>query len=141
MFRVGTPLYFSPEMWAGNPYDTRVDIWALGCVIHELAALKPPFSAATHTVLADRIMRTPATAIPAHFSIELQHLISQMLQKRAQARPYIDQVLSYPAVRVRVELREQRQQQVDLMSQIAEMQEETSELRTQVDYRYSRLGY
>ena len=62
-------------------------------------------------------------------------------QKQAQARPYIDQVLSYPAVRVRVELREQRQQQVDLMSQIAQMQEETTELRTQVDSIYSRLGY
>ena len=183
---VGTPLYFSPEMCAGNRYDTRVDIWALGCVVHELAALKPPFSAATHAVLADRIMRSPAASIPEHFSIELQYLISQMLQKQAQARPYIDQVLSYPAVLVRAELyngfdmnlfhfsslappnaaalaasrrvdhitllgdspligvrsvllcpnwgfrREQRHQQLDLMSQIAQMQEETTELRTRV---------
>ena len=41
--RVGTPLYLSPELVKQKPYDYKVDIWALGCVLYHLACLSPPF--------------------------------------------------------------------------------------------------
>jgi NIMA (never in mitosis gene a)-related kinase 1/4/5 len=41
--RVGTPLYLSPEMIRQNPYDYKIDSWAVGCCIYHLAALEPPF--------------------------------------------------------------------------------------------------
>lgn len=41
--QTGTPYYASPEVWNDKPYDARCDIWSLGCVIYELAALNPPF--------------------------------------------------------------------------------------------------
>jgi len=33
----------SPEIWANRPYDASCDLWALGCTLYELAALRPPF--------------------------------------------------------------------------------------------------
>jgi serine/threonine protein kinase len=43
---VGTPLFMAPEMWEGGvPYTSSADIWSLGCLIYELSALRPPFSA------------------------------------------------------------------------------------------------
>lgn len=34
--RIGTPGYMSPEQFAGQPVDTRADIWSLGVLMHEL---------------------------------------------------------------------------------------------------------
>lgn len=37
---VGTPYYLSPEVCENLPYTFKSDIWAVGCVIYELCALK-----------------------------------------------------------------------------------------------------
>ncbi len=42
---VGTPCYISPELCEGMPYNQKSDIWALGCVLYELASLKRAFEA------------------------------------------------------------------------------------------------
>jgi NIMA (never in mitosis gene a)-related kinase len=49
---VGTPLYISPEMVQEQPYNEKSDIWALGCLMYELASKKPPFMASNQIALA-----------------------------------------------------------------------------------------
>jgi len=42
--KAGTPLYQAPEVIKRQPFDQKVDMWALGCVIYFMASLRPPFN-------------------------------------------------------------------------------------------------
>lgn len=37
--QTGTPYYASPEVWRDQPYDSKSDLWSLGCVLYEIATL------------------------------------------------------------------------------------------------------
>jgi len=55
--QIGTPYYMSPELWKNQKYDKRSDIWSLGVLLYELAALKHPFLAQTERALSDKVVR------------------------------------------------------------------------------------
>eukprot|EP00392_Amoebophrya_sp_AT5.2_P007546 g7561.t1 len=40
---IGTPFYMSPEICQAKSYDYKSDIWACGCVLYEMSALKHAF--------------------------------------------------------------------------------------------------
>jgi NIMA (never in mitosis gene a)-related kinase 2 len=64
----------SPELMQEKAYDSKSDIWSLGCLIYELCALKPPFhEAKTHAELSVfiRCVKTLFPTVPVLFSIEM----------------------------------------------------------------------
>ncbi|NUK02681.1 protein kinase [Streptomyces lunaelactis] len=44
---MGTPQYLSPEQALGKAVDRRSDLYATGCLLYELLALRPPFTGET----------------------------------------------------------------------------------------------
>ena len=61
-----TPLWTAPEVLVGD-YNSKVDVWSLGCVIIEMAAAKPPWSVSRTSRTPSARSTTSATAdsIPA----------------------------------------------------------------------------
>ena len=67
---LGTPLYMAPEqLGTETPVDARTDIWALGCVLHQLVTGRPPFEAADLVGLMYAIQRAPHPPFIASASV------------------------------------------------------------------------
>ena len=69
--QTGTPFYASPEIWSEDPYDTKTDIWSLGCLIYELCMLKPPFDASSIKELYKKVKRREISPFDSEYSEEL----------------------------------------------------------------------
>lgn len=66
--QTGTPYYASPEVWKDKPYDSKSDIWSVGCVLYEMCALNPPFRANDMNGLCKKILQGIYPPIPAVYS-------------------------------------------------------------------------
>ena len=74
--QTGTPYYASPEVWKDQPYDSKSDIWSLGCVTYEMAALKPPFRGTSLKDLCNKIQKGTYNPIQKLYSKELDKIIT-----------------------------------------------------------------
>ncbi|KAG9309207.1 kinase-like domain-containing protein [Chiua virens] len=93
---VGTPYYMSPELMQEKAYDSKSDIWSLGCLIYELCALKPPFhEAKTHAELSILIRNGRIPPLPKGYSQTLSSVIKAMLNLNPAMRPSATQLLQH----------------------------------------------
>uniref|UniRef100_A0A3B3SH87 NIMA related kinase 10 n=1 Tax=Paramormyrops kingsleyae TaxID=1676925 RepID=A0A3B3SH87_9TELE len=53
---VGTMLYSSPEIVKSEPYGEKADVWALGCILYQMAELRPAFYSSNTLALATQIV-------------------------------------------------------------------------------------
>ena len=61
---VGTPLFMAPEILAQQPYDQKVDIWALGILVHVLLTSEVPFDASSLDELKMMIRKNDLNMAP-----------------------------------------------------------------------------
>ncbi len=88
---MGTPYYMSPEQCRGSgEVDHRADIYALGCVLFEMATSRPPFTGTglgeilgAHQFVAPPQVRTLNPSVPP----PLEKLIHHTLGKQPDERP------------------------------------------------------
>lgn len=97
---VGTPYYMSPEVCASERYTLHSDIWSLGCIMYELCARTPPFTAKNHFQLVQRIKEGRYPPLPAIYSQELQAVIRSCLQVNPTNRPDTAQLLNLQIVKL-----------------------------------------
>ena len=86
----GSPSYIAPEQIRGRPVDPRTDIYSLGCMMFELLAGMPPYSAATPEDLLNKHLSASPPAVEAfnrNATTSVSRLIRQMLAKKPADRP------------------------------------------------------
>ncbi|KAF9071519.1 kinase-like domain-containing protein [Rhodocollybia butyracea] len=93
---VGTPYYMSPEVMQEKAYDSKSDIWSLGCLIYELCSHKPPFhEAKSHSELNILVRNGRVPPLPKGYSQSLAGVIKAMLNLNPAMRPSATQLLQH----------------------------------------------
>jgi serine/threonine protein kinase len=98
----GTPYYLSPEMVQKQPYSWASDVWALGCVLYEMCALRVPFEANDMNQLMRRIVSTNPARIPASYSRDVGELCIKMLSRDASKRPTAATLVQLPLLQKQI---------------------------------------
>ncbi|XP_039619267.1 serine/threonine-protein kinase Nek11-like [Polypterus senegalus] len=94
----GTPFYMSPEIFTCGEYDSKSDIWSLGCILYEMATLTQAFNAHSWVKLVHKIVEEPAPVLPGCFSRELNDILQSMLSKDPANRPAASETLRFPFI-------------------------------------------
>lgn len=96
--QIGTPYYVSPELWKNKPYNSKSDVWALGCLLYEMVELKPPFDSTNMRGLARKVLRGAYPQISSRYSTEIGQMIKTLLVVNPNDRPSVDDVLKLPSI-------------------------------------------
>ncbi|GAB2734744.1 protein kinase domain-containing protein [Streptomyces bullii] len=86
---MGTPQYLSPEQALGKAVDHRSDLYATGCLLYELLALRPPFTGETPlSVVYQHVQDIPTPPSEASDACppELDGLVMRSLAKEPDDR-------------------------------------------------------
>ena len=94
--QTGTMVYMAPEIINGEKYNNKVDLWSLGCIIHELCTLNYCFNSDTNSGLIKNISKSNHEKIKKEiYSEKLQELIDKLLNVEYQKRPDIEQIINF----------------------------------------------
>ncbi|MFD5308213.1 serine/threonine-protein kinase [Streptomyces ardesiacus] len=88
--RLGSLQYMAPEQVLGEPVDRRTDLYALGCLIHEMLTGRPVFEhesplmvPSLHTEATPELLRALRADIPE----DVESLVLKLLAKKPGDRP------------------------------------------------------
>ncbi|MEV5146501.1 serine/threonine-protein kinase [Streptomyces sp. NPDC052727] len=87
---LGTHQYMAPEQVRGGRVTPRTDLYALGCVLHELLCGRPLFGGDSEWQLMTQHINaapTPLRQLRADVPAALEELVLHLLRKAPEARP------------------------------------------------------
>ena len=93
---IGTPLYAAPEQIAGEEIGPAADVYALGALLFEVLAGRPPFVGSTSDVLTAKLTRV-APSLPgqvAGLPPAVAQALGRMLDRAASGRPSPEELAS-----------------------------------------------
>jgi DNA-binding response OmpR family regulator/tRNA A-37 threonylcarbamoyl transferase component Bud32 len=88
---IGTPSYMSPEQCRSEAADHRCDIYAIGCMLHEMLTGAVPFSSVNiiETFMRHANEPPPPVALPGEklqTVLDMQAIVHRCLEKQKEAR-------------------------------------------------------
>lgn len=101
---VGTITFSCPEIVMHQEYTHKADIWSLGCILYQMAMLRPPFSGSNPLTLAQKIVEGDMDPMSDDYSPFLGKVVRKLLSIKPDDRPDIAQVSSLIAPLLMAEL-------------------------------------
>ncbi len=77
---VGEPAYMAPEQLRGQPATPQSDIWALGVLLYEMLAGRPPFDGANFQLTAHQVIMGEPAPVPM-LPESLRAVLARALEK------------------------------------------------------------
>ena len=95
-----TPCYTAPELFSDNGiYSFKTDLWALGCIMYEMALGQVPFFEERVNKLIMKIINDEVNFNKKQFSqysMEFMEVIKKLLEKDPAQRPTWGEIENYP---------------------------------------------
>ncbi|NWR37475.1 NEK11 kinase, partial [Tachuris rubrigastra] len=94
----GTPHYMSPEVLKHQGYNTKSDIWSLGCILYEMCCMNHAFTGQNFLSVVIKIVEGDTPSLPDRYPSKLNALLGSMLNKNPSLRPAAAEILKIPYI-------------------------------------------
>ncbi|NXY61339.1 NEK11 kinase, partial [Callaeas wilsoni] len=94
----GTPYYMSPEVLKHQGYNTKSDIWSLGCILYEMCCMNHAFTGQNFLSVVLKIVEGETPSLPDRYPSELNAILCSMLSKSPSLRPSAAEILKSPYI-------------------------------------------
>ncbi|NXG32919.1 NEK11 kinase, partial [Dromaius novaehollandiae] len=94
----GTPYYMSPEALKHQGYNTKSDIWSLGCILYEMCCMNHAFSGHNFLSVVLKIVEGDTPSLPDRYPSKLNAVLKSMLSKNPSLRPAAAEILKIPYI-------------------------------------------
>ncbi|XP_025920673.1 serine/threonine-protein kinase Nek11 [Apteryx rowi] len=94
----GTPYYMSPEALKHQGYNTKSDIWSLGCILYEMCCMNHAFSGHNFLSVVLKIVEGDTPSLPDRYPSKLNAVLNSMLSKNPSLRPAAAEILKIPYI-------------------------------------------
>ncbi|XP_048742053.1 serine/threonine-protein kinase Nek11-like [Ostrea edulis] len=95
----GTPYYMSPEVLKHEGYNSKSDIWSIGCILYEMCTLQHAFDGKSLMAVMYKIVEGELPNLPEKFSPDLNNVLKLMLSKDPEKRPTATDLLKIPIIK------------------------------------------
>ncbi|XP_027752966.1 serine/threonine-protein kinase Nek11 [Empidonax traillii] len=94
----GTLHYMSPEVVKHQGYNTKSDIWSLGCILYEMCCMNHAFTGQNFLSVVIKIVEGDTPSLPDRYPSKLNALLCSMLNKNPSLRPAAAEILKTPYI-------------------------------------------
>ncbi|CAF2225970.1 unnamed protein product [Rotaria magnacalcarata] len=89
----GTPYYMSPEVMKHDGYESKSDIWSVGCLLYEMCTYQHAFDGKGLMNVIYKVVEGQPPELPKTYSKELNDLSKKMFAKDPKQRPSAAELL------------------------------------------------